>query len=891
MRLSLTKRFLRTPYARVTAVIIAVMIASAIGVGLAIFKLRDDALEDASRDADNIATILSEQAGHASQSIELVLDEMIEEVNRQHFALASDYNAFMGTQATYQYVMDRLSRLPQADVITITNAKGDIVVTSRGWPTPPVNLSDRDYFQHFKDGADDAIFVSEPVNNKITGTWTVYFVKKLMSSRGEFLGIALVGVRPEFFLRTANVVSSLSGQSLLMLRKDGLILLRYPDPVKRTGMRVRGNSEWYGVIKQGGGSYRTPGYFDSEPSVIAVRPVPKYPLVIDIAVSENHALATWRLRAMQFGGVTLAIELAFAFLLRTLYFQYKRIFESEALLASQSEILRLSNIRFDAALSHMSHGIAMYDRDGRLVIHNRKYEQIWGMTADELKPGTSLRQILEKRVSRGIYVGHSPQAYIDRVNFAKDQRYSETQTLSDGRSILVTFDPMPEGSWVTTHEDVTERQQAAAKIAHLAHHDPLTDLANRSLFISRLETYLASAGDDIVVFLIDLDHFKEVNDNLGHGVGDELLRLVAQRLIESVRAEDVVARLGGDEFAIVRRMDRAGVAGIVTLAERMLNIVQAPYAIDGHDVTVGLSIGITRAQPGEAAEQIMRHADLALYRAKGEGRNRFRLFEPAMEEQVLSRRQLALDLQDALASNALRVHYQPIVDSQTLEVTTMEALLRWPHPSRGMVPPPEFIALAEEAGLIHRLGEWVLRQACRDAVSWPEHIKVAVNVSAIQVSQSALSTTIAQVLSDTQFPARRLKLEITESVLLSDSKRALAALHALRDLGLAIALDDFGTGYSSLSYLKMFPFDEIKIDKSFIDDMAVHRGCAAIVSATTTLARAFDVVTTAEGVETPEQFELLRAAAVGQMQGYFFGKPAPASSWDFSRPIAKTAMS
>ena len=718
----------------------------------------------------------------------------------------------------------------------------------------------------------------------------MYFVKKLMSSRGEFLGIALIGVRPEFFLRTANVISSLGGQTLLMLRSDGLILLRHPDPVKRTGMRIRPQSGWFEVVKRGGGAYRTPGYFDNLSSVIAVRPVPKYPLVINIAVSESHALAIWRYRAIEFGSVTLVIELAFAFLLRTLYFQYRRIFESEALLARQSEDLRVSNVRFDAALSHMSHGIAMYDRDGCLVIHNRKYEQIWGMSAEDLKPGTSLRQILENRVSRGIYVGSSPQAYIDRVNVPKGERYSEVQILSDGRSILVTFDPMPDGNWVTTHEDITERQHAAAKIEHLAHHDPLTDLANRSLFINRLEDYLATATDDFVVFLIDLDHFKEVNDNLGHGVGDELLRLVSQRLMDSVRSDDVVARLGGDEFAIVRRMDKAGVAGIITLAERMLNIVQAPYVIEGHDVTVGLSIGITLAQQGEAAEQIMRHADLALYRAKGEGRNRFRLFEPAMEEQVLSRRQLALDLQDALASNALRVHYQPIVDSQTLEVTSMEALLRWPHPTRGMVPPPEFIALAEEAGLIHRLGEWVLRQACRDASAWPEHVTVAVNVSAIQVSQSSLSTTIAQVLADTGFPPGRLKLEITESVLLSDSKRALAALHALRDLGIAIALDDFGTGYSSLSYLKMFPFDEIKIDKSFIDDMAVHRGCAAIVSATTTLARAFDVVTTAEGVETREQFELLRAASVGQMQGYFFGKPAPASTWDFSRPLMQLAQ-
>lgn len=316
-----------------------------------------------------------------------------------------------------------------------------------------------------------------------------------------------------------------------------------------------------------------------------------------------------------------------------------------------------------------------------------------------------------------------------------------------------------------------------------------------------------------------------------------------------------------------------------------MTIVQKPYMIDGHEVTIGLSIGITFGYGEDAADQIMRHADLALYRAKAEGRNRYRMFDPDMEELVQSRRRLAFDLQNAIGANELRLVFQPIVDSRSLEIRSMEALLRWPHPTRGMVPPPEFITLAEEAGMIHRLGEWVLRKACNEALQWPPDIRVAVNVSAIQVVHGALAGMLSRILNETGFPAHRLKLEITESVLLSDGNRALATLHELRDLGVGIALDDFGTGYSSLSYLKMFPFDELKIDKSFIDDMPVHSGCAAIVSATTTLARAFDIVTIAEGVETEEQFNLLRAAAVTQMQGYFFGRPAPAGSFDFSRRL------
>ena len=768
-------------------------------------------------------------------------------------------------------------------MITITNATGDILTTTRSWPRPVINLSDRDYFKHFADTEGRKnLFVSEPVVNKVTGTWTVYFAKPITSASGAFLGVAMVGVRPEFFLRTLDVVSSIPGQSLLLLRKDGVVLLRHPDFVQRAGQRMPLESEWYRVVDHGEGIYRTPGYFDSEPRLVAVHSLSQYPLVIDIAVSEMVALETWRKRSVVFATVTIVIELAFAFLLRTLYLQYKRTSQSEGLLARRSEELHISNLRFDAALTHMSHGIAMYDVNGRLVIHNRQYELIWGMSADELKPGTHLEEILQKRASRGLYVGLNPTAYIRRHNLPRDRRYSEMQKLTDGRSILMTVDPMPDGGWVSTHEDVTERQRVAAKIAHMAHHDPLTNLANRGLFVTKLQDYIGASSGEFVVFLIDLDHFKEVNDTLGHGIGDQLLRHVSQRLISSVRGNDVVARLGGDEFAVLRQMDTAGMPGVITLAERLLAIVQAPYVIEGHDVTVGLSIGITQGLPSEAPEQIMRHADLALYRAKAEGRNRFKLFETAMEEQVQSRRQLALDLQEALADDQLQVYYQPIVDSQSLEVRTMEALLRWPHPKRGMVPPPEFIALAEEAGLIHRLGEWVLRRACEDALTWPETISVAVNVSAIQISQSPMPTIAARVLAETGLPARRLKLEITESVLLSDSNRALATLHALRNTGIAIALDDFGTGFSSLSYLKMFPFDELKIDKTFIDDMAVHRGCAAIVSATTSLARAFDIVTTAEGVETREQFELLRAAAVTQMQGYFFGRPAPNASWNFA---------
>lgn len=881
----------RTQYARMMAFAVVVMLALACAIGLALWRLREDAILDTTRAAGNIATILAEQASHSTQAIELVIDEMIEDVARRDFGSRAHFNDYMRTQVAYRYIMERLTRLPQADVISFTDHEGNLVRTTRGWPVPNVNISDRDYFQKAKQSADLGLFVSVPVQNKVTQTWTVFFSKRIETRTGEFLGTVLIGVRPEFFMRTFDVISLIPGQSLLLLRRDGTVLLRHPDPVARAGGKMPADSGWYQAVEQGSGSYRSAGVFDNEPRWVGVRPLARYPLVVDVAVAESYALSVWRSRAIVIGTCSLIAGLVLAFLLRALYLQFEKLRVSESRLAEKSEEASVANMRFDAALSHMSHGVAMYDRDGKLLIHNRQYEQIWGMSAEDLRPGIAVSDIIASRAARGLYMGPAPKTYLDRPDVSREGRFATVQTLSDGRSVRINFDPMPDGGWVTTHEDITERQRVSEKIEHMAHHDALTDLSNRTLFMSRLEDFIRpGSGPDFAVLLVDLDRFKEVNDTFGHGVGDVLLKQVAARLKSAVRGHDIVARLGGDEFAILRAMDSAGLEGLSVLAKRLLNRIRESYFIEGHEVTIGLSIGITIGHPGaDDPERIMRQADLALYRAKADGRGRYKLFESEMEEQIQSRRQLAVDLQGAISRGDLLVHYQPIVDAASCEVRSMEALVRWPHPVRGFVSPVLFIPLAEEAGLIHRLGEFVLIRACRDALAWPDEVKVAVNVSALQVGQGTFPSIVGRVLRETGLRAGRLKLEITESVLLSDGRQALSILHDLRKLGVSIVLDDFGTGFSSLSYLKMFPFDEIKIDKSFVDDIAVHSGCAAIVSATTTLARAFDIITTAEGVETEEQYRLLRAASVTQMQGYLFGKPGPAEAWDFSQKLGLRA--
>ncbi|WP_426422540.1 putative bifunctional diguanylate cyclase/phosphodiesterase [Bradyrhizobium genosp. A] len=428
--------------------------------------------------------------------------------------------------------------------------------------------------------------------------------------------------------------------------------------------------------------------------------------------------------------------------------------------------------------------------------------------------------------------------------------------------------------------DVTERRMAEARIAHMAHHDGLTNLANRVLYQERLREELEggnSPGKRVAVLCIDLDLFKNVNDSFGHPVGDRLLKQVADRLRQQVRGNDVAARLGGDEFAVILTNDPSPKeAG--DFASRLIRILSAPYEIDGHELVIAASIGIALA-PGDGAssEELMRNADMALYRAKQDGRGTHRFFEPEMDRQAQRRREMELDLRRAFANREFELHYQPLVDVATNTISGFEALLRWRHPKKGMVSPAEFIPVAEDIGLIVSLGEWVLREACNEAAKWPTQIKVAVNLSPVQFRSRNLVQLVIAALAHSGLTPTRLELEITESVFLAETELNLAILHQLRGLGILISMDDFGTGYSSLSYLRSFPFDKIKIDRSFVSDLAKRSDCCAIVRAISTLGRSLNITTTAEGVETVEQLDWLRAEGCDEAQGFLFSAAKPAT--------------
>jgi diguanylate cyclase (GGDEF)-like protein len=496
-----------------------------------------------------------------------------------------------------------------------------------------------------------------------------------------------------------------------------------------------------------------------------------------------------------------------------------------------------------------------------------------------VKPGLTIQGLLQHRKETGTFTGDVDEyCAIFLARMAKGEIYQTVLDTAGGRSIQVLYRPLAGGGWVTTLEDTTERRRAEERIAHLAHYDALTDLPNRVLFRDLLERQLerTQRGEQLAVLYIDIDEFKSVNDSLGHPVGDDLLKAVASRLSDCVGKTDFVARLGGDEFAVVQTNVRHP-ADVKALVTRLYQAIREPYECQGHRLVTDASIGIALApQDGTDLDQLLKNADLAMYGPKGDGRRTYRFFEPDMDAHVKARRTLELDLRQAVADGDFELHYQPVVDLRSNEVSGCEALLRWRHPSRGMISPEDFIPAAEETGLIGQLGEWVIATACAEAAAWPDDIRIAVNISPVQFRSHTLALKVAAALAASGLPASRLELEITETVLIRDDAAALATLHQLRAIGVRIALDDFGTGYSSLSYLQRFPFDKIKIDRCFVNEIAEPDGSSSIVQAVVTIAKARNMTTTAEGVETEQQKQLLRSLGCTEMQGFLFSPPRPA---------------
>ena len=532
------------------------------------------------------------------------------------------------------------------------------------------------------------------------------------------------------------------------------------------------------------------------------------------------------------------------------------------------------------AFEELPHGLSIFDADDRLLVANRRYRDLWQLPEQLCQPGA--RSVDLAAASAATELPCADGASGDAGAGSTVQRGRREWLLQDGRAIRVITTQLPGGRCMALHEDITALRRDQLQLAYLARHDELTGLPNRAQLSDEMARQLSRVprGDDLALLSLDLDRFKSVNDTLGHSVGDALLKQVAARLRASARAGDLIARLGGDEFAILQT-GTAQPAGSTALARRLIEALAHPFDLDGHQVHIGCSVGVAVAPfDGEQADSLIKSADLALQRAKTAGRGVVRYFEPEMDARLQVRRQLEIDLRGAIQRGEFELAFQAQVSADSQLVSGVEALIRWNHPVRGRVSPADFIPLAEETGLIVPIGVWVLRTACLAAAAWPDPVCIAVNLSPVQFKSRTLLRDILAALHDSGLPPHRLELEITESVLLDDDEHALSLLHALHERQIRVSLDDFGTGYSSLSYLRRFPFDKIKIDRSFIQDAEKGGSAQAIVGAISSLARSLGMSTTAEGVETVEQLAVVRESGCVDVQGYLFSRPGPASGID-----------
>ncbi len=582
--------------------------------------------------------------------------------------------------------------------------------------------------------------------------------------------------------------------------------------------------------------------------------------------------------------------------------------------ARSPALLGLLELR-DLALDRIRQGLCVFDGQQRLLLFNRQYAEMYDLDPCQLWIGMSLRDVVDLRYAAGTGPDMPSEQYAawrDRIGVADKVTDTEV-TLRNGRVHAIHHEPTLGSGWVATFEDITERRRAEANVRHMAHHDALTGLPNRALFTERLDRSLArlhgenrledhrpaplAEGWLIAVLFIDLDNFKDVNDTLGHGAGDALLRLVAERIGHCLRGEDTLARFGGDEFAVLLDDGITTEEDAANVARRVISAVSAPYELDGHEALVGTSIGITLCRRGDEGAQprtqqpalLLRQADMALYRAKTKGRGIYCFFQDGMHAVLHRRKEMERDLRRALANGVMEVHFQPVMTLAPRRLVGAEALARWPHPEHGMVPPAEFIPLAENAGLIGELGAWILRAACKRAARW-NGLCLAVNLSPEQVRGRGLVELVQAVLTETGLAPGRLELEITEGLLMDETSATLSTLSRLRALGVGIALDDFGTGYSSLSYLRRFPFSKIKVDRSFVAGMAADAGTAAIVRAVTTLGHSLAMRVSAEGIETEAQFDLLRAMGCDEGQGYLFGSPCATEAFEASMGLYKSKV-
>jgi diguanylate cyclase (GGDEF)-like protein/PAS domain S-box-containing protein len=978
------------------ALLVAAIFAATI---MMVGEFRERALANSERELENTVLLLTRHFDQQFEDSKTIAGELVTQLQVSGIGSLEVFRQRMSTPETHGIL--RYKGLTYLGDVSLFDSEGELVNWSRPLPAPALNIAQRAYFKAFKSDPQSEPVLAEAVRSLIQGKLQTVIAHRLTGENGIFLGVMTRRIDPVHYEKFFASVAPGSGGAISMFHADGTLMARYPHVDQMIGQNFKTAPLLQRVLSDGGQhTLRVQSPVDGMDRLGSAAMLSQFPGAVIATNTLSAALADWRAQTRLMVSAAALAALVIALVLFAIIRQMMRQSrESQQHVQTQKQQL-------DTALNNMAQGLVLFDASARVVLHNQRYIDMFGLSTEIVKPGVHFLDLLRHRTETGSFAGNSDEFCTTIFqNLAEGKVTTTVSPSADGRWFQIVNQPLPQGGWVATIEDiterrrleqerdrnqaflreiidhipsqitvkdvrerryvlvnrvaethfgqpreailgktapdmfpkasaeiiaaddeatlrspdglfkdehpwqsqglgtrfitskrlairdkegearylinivddVTERRRAHDRIAHLAHYDPLTDLPNRVLFRGQIERELqkTSRGEKFALLYIDVDEFKGINDSLGHHVGDELLKAVAARLRSCIRETDLIARLGGDEFAVIQ----TGVNGISDVLEFVTRIYQAirqPYQCLGHHLSTDASIGIVMApQDGTNLDQLIKNADLAMYGAKADGRRTYRFFEPEMDASAKARLSMEQDLRQALAEGGFEIHYQPLVDLKTDQVTGCEALLRWRHAERGMISAAEFIPVLEDTGLINELGEWVLKTACTEAAGWPDHVRLAVNVSPIQLKNDGLALKIAAALAASGLPANRLELEITEAVLIHDDEAALAILHQLRAIGVRIALDDFGTGYSSLSYLKRFPFDKIKIDRCFVTDLAELDSSAAIVQAVVNIASSRNMTTVAEGVETLEQKGVLRALGCTQMQGFLFSSAKP----------------
>ena len=868
-------------------------------VGLSLWNMHREALNDSDQSLAKLGIAIAEQTTRSVQAVDLVLQGLREDIARRGIATPEQFRQELQTQGLHAMLRQQDQALPQTSAFTIIGADGRLVNYSRVWPIVPADLSDRDYYQYFRNNADTHPFISRPVQNRGNGGWTVYVVRRIEGPTGNFLGMVLGALDLNYFQDFYRALTVGAGTTVTLLNQNGTALTSYP-PTAQTGAKLPPGRPWDGIVASGlPGHLITDGLLAPGRRIVSVHPLTDYPLVVNVSASLWTALENWRLAVLLALLGTLAATACVVALLRTLGVQLRRLEYSETSLAErnarletaqrymeqQAEILQLSqehlgqkSAALGTTLDHINQGIMMVDPDRSVPVYNGHVVEMLELPAEMTASRFSYDEVIAFQTAQGEFVadyaaGQRNSALSDGKPFVFECRRL------NGRILEMQTVPLVNGGMVHTFSDVTERRASEEQVRYFAHHDDLTKLVNRVVFQQRLDQAIELADRtqrSVAVLYLDLDRFKLVNDTKGHGIGDKLLVQVAERLRGAARDIDIVARMGGDEFAIIQPLIDQPQAS-AKLAERLLHLIKQPFLIDGVLCTIGLSVGIAHyPEHASTASELLRNADTALYRAKGDGRGMYCVFEATMDARQQALFTVQQDLRSALALGQLEIEYQPIVDMASGAASGYEALLRWRHPTRGLVGPAEFIGIAEDLRLIIPMGLWVLETACAEAATWPGDLRISVNLSPIQFNQEDLVETLIDILARTGLEPERLTLEVTEGLLLAETDEVHEAMGRLRQLGVRLSLDDFGTAHAGFSYLRRFQFDAIKIDKSFVQDAPGQPEARAIVSAMLSIGAALNLDVIAEGVETELQLAALHGMQCKKVQGYLIGRPQSA---------------